>query len=388
MVNHTGQVAFCCYLPWFRDINIKNISGNAVDEIWNGEIAQDLRQRWNEGRLKGVACGDCVGLKRFKKYEHPAEDAANGNGSNDALLNARLNLSEFQTGKTSLDSLPVSMVYIPSVLCNISCIHCFQIPIGKNNESYLESEEILNYYHALGSRAILNNFSGGDPLYFRQTSKLIDAFSPEQKSVSKAIIQTNGLLVKERFQSIQGFKKYGFTISIPSFRKEVCEYIQHGTSFEKLIENLQFLAKCKSEGMDIWMTLHMILMKSNFVDLENVFDFAETYKFDEIWITPVNEPSGKNPSLPSENIFAYHHLLEEIPGWKDILNRASERAFRTGRKVTYDHLEYITTLLSFPTANEEGNSLKDVLWRDLKLTAAHYLPMPVKIFIQKSLLRN
>ena len=343
VVNHTGEVSFCCYHPFFA--NIKNISGNAVDEIWNGKVAQDLRKRWNEERLKGTPCENCVGLSRFKKFEHPVKDIPNGN--NDTLSNARLNIDEFQKGKTVLNSMPVSIVYIPSVLCNIRCIHCFQPPIGKHNESYIESKVLLNFYHALGSRAIVSLFSGGEPLYLRQTFQLIDASSPEQKAVSEAIFQTNGLLIKDKFQSIQGFKNYCFTISIPSFRKETCEYIQKGTSFEKLIENLEFLVKCKSEGMDISMTLYMVLMKSNFIDLENIFEFAETYKFDDIWITPIHELYGRGISLTNENIFKYPYLLEEIPGWKDILAKASQKAFASGYKVTYDHLEYIATLLPF-----------------------------------------
>ena len=346
VVDYTGEVSFCCFHPFFA--NIKNISGNAVDEIWNGKVAQDLRKRWNEGRLKGTPCENCVGLTRFKKFEHPAKDVSNGN--NDTLLNARLNLDEFQKGKTVLNSMPVSIVYTPSVLCNIRCIHCFQPPIGKNNESYIESKVLLNFYHALGSQAIVSLFSGGEPLYLRQTFQLLGAFSPDQKAVSEAIFQTNGLLIKDKFQSIQGFKNYRFIISIASFRKETCEYIQKGTSFEKLIENLEFLVKCKSEGMDISMTLVMVLMKSNFIDLENIFEFAETYKFDEIWVTPVHECSGKGVSLVSENIFKYPYLLEEIPGWKDILAKAYQKALTTGYKLTYDHLEYIATLLPFSTS--------------------------------------
>jgi len=346
VVNHTGEVSFCCYHPFFA--NIKNISGNAVDEIWNGKVAQELRKRWNEGRLEGTPCENCIGLTRFKEYEHPVKDVPSGN--NDTLSNARVNLNEFRKGKTVLNSMPVSIVYIPSVLCNVNCIHCFQPPIGKNNESYIESKVLLNFYHALGSRAIVNLFSGGEPLYLRQTYQLIGAFSPEQKAASEAIFQTNGLLIKDKFQSIQGFKNYRFTISIPSFRKETCEYIQKGTSFEKLIENLEFLVKCKSEGMDISMTLYMVLMKSNFIDLENIFEFAETYKFDEIWVTPVHEPYGKGTSLTSENIFKYSYLLEEIPRWKDILAKASQKAQMAGYKLTYDHLEYIATLLPFSTS--------------------------------------
>lgn len=348
VVNHTGEVSFCCYQPYFANIN--NISGNAVDKIWNGEVAQDLRKRWNEGKLEGTPCGRCVGLSRFKKYDHIMKNISNPSNliNNPFFSNAKLNFDEFNKGNTILKSMPVEIVYIPSVLCNIHCIHCFQPPIGKNNKSYIESKVLLNFYHVLGIRAIVNLFSGGEPFYLHQTYQLIAEFSPEQKAVSKAIFQTNGLLIKDNFQSIQGFKNYRFTISIPSFRKETCEYIQKGTSFEKLIENIKFLVKCKSEGMDISMTLYMVLMKSNFIDLENIFEFAKNYKFDEIWITPVHEPYGKGVSLTSENIFKYSYLLEEIPEWRDILAKTSQKAQATGNYLTYCHLEYIRNQL-FPS---------------------------------------
>lgn len=351
VVNHTGEVSFCCYHPFFA--NIKDVSG---DEIWNGKVAQDLRKRWKEGRLTGSPCENCVGLARFGNFEHPAKDVSGGN--NDTLLNARLNLDEFHEGKSVLSSLPVSIVYIPSVLCNIDCIHCFQVPIGKNKESYIESKVLLDFYHALGSRAIVNMFSGGEPLYLRQTFQLLDEFSPEQKAVSEAVFQTNGLLIKDKFQSIQGFKNYHFTISIASFRKETCEYIQKGMSFEKLIESLEFLVKRKSEGMDILMTLHMVLMKSNFTDLENIFEFAERYKFDEVWVTPVQDAFGKGISLAGENIFKYPYILEGIPEWKSILANASEKALIGGHKLAHNHLEYITTLLP-----QSPSKAKWILWR-------------------------
>ena len=388
VVNHTGEVSFCCYHPWFANINIKIMSDNPMAEIWNGEIAQDLRKRWNEGRLEGSPCDKCVGLRRFQKFEHPAKDISDVfNGNNDTLSNARLNINEFQRGKTILKSMPVEIVYIPSVLCNISCMHCFQPSMGRN-KGYVESEILLNFYHALGSRAIVSLFSGGESLYLPQTFQLIDAFSLDQKSVSEAIFQTNGLLIKDKFQAIHGFKKYSFTISIPSIRAETSEYIQKGTTFKKLIENLEFLVKCKSEGMDISTTLYMVLMKTNFIDLENIFEFAKTYKFNDIWITPVHEPYGKDTSLISENIFLYPNLLEEIFEWKDILDKASQKALMAGYKQTYNHLEYITALLSFPAVSEKRIPLRDILWKNFKLIASHYLPIPVKSFIKKTFLNK
>lgn len=342
LVNYDGEISFCCFHYPFAKIN--TVSENAMDEIWNGEVAQRLRRRWNEGRLQGTPCANCFGLRMFRKYGHPVENMPDMSAP--TFDNAQLNIHEFQEGKAILKSMPVEIVYIPSVLCNLRCIHCFQPPVGKYNNTYIEPGSLLKFYHYLGSRAARNVFSGGEPLYLRQTYQLIGEFSPDHKAASEAVFQTNGMLIRNKFQSIAGFKKYGFRISISSFRKETYEHIQKGATFERLIENLEFLKRCKSEGMDISMTLIIVLMKSNFVDLASIFEFAETHKFDEVWVLPVQEAFGKGEVLQGENIFTLPYLLERIPSWRDILSKASSKAMTTGNRLTGYHLEYIQNQLS------------------------------------------
>lgn len=362
VVDNNGDVFFCCYQFPFANINNISDSKNAINEIWNGEAAQDLRRRWNEGRLEGTPCGRCEGLARFKKYEHIVKNISDlsNRTANPFFSNAKLNFDEFNKGEIILKSMPVEIVYIPSTLCNLDCIFCFQPPTEK--VSCLKTDSLLKFYKYLGSRAIRNVFSGGEPLYIRQTYRLLDEFSPAHKAASEAIFQTNGSLIKDKYKLIKDFKKCSFRISIAAFEKKRYEYLQKGASFEKLIDNLKFLAKLKSSGDNISLDLVMVLMKSNFIDLEGLFEFAETYKFGEVWVTPIHPAFGG--ILFREDIFQFPHLLEKIPSWQDILEKTSQKAKMIKNKPTYYHLEYIRSQLPSSVMMGRYYSIRNLfLWK-------------------------
>jgi organic radical activating enzyme len=342
-LNYDGGISFCCLHYPFA--HISELSEKSVDSIWNGRVAQDLRRRWKEGRLKGTPCGSCPGLSEFKRYAYPVNDLANmPEGS--YKDNVKLNISEINNGDTILRSMPVSIYYTPSVLCNIDCIHCCQPEIGKNNHTYIDTKEILRFYNILGGLAVSNAISGGEPMYLKQTFRLIDEFSREQKAASELILFTNALLIKEKFQQITGFRKYDFEISIVSSRKETYERIHSGADFDKLIENLEFLVKCKAEGIDISVNRIMVLMKSNFDDLDNVFKFASTYKLDNTWIRAIDAAYHKYKMMPDENIFMLPYLLNGIPHWRDTLEKTSQAALSTNNHVAFNHLQYLQRNLS------------------------------------------
>jgi len=364
LVDCDGSISFCCWHYPFAHIN--DVSENATDEIWNSKIAQDLRRRWNEGRLEGTPCGNCAGLNMFQHFPYPIQDMPAMPG--DIYANVQLNIAEFTDGKTVLKSMPVEIQYVPSTLCNIHCIHCYQRPVRKDNNSYIKSKDLLNFYHRLGNRAAKNWFVGGEPLYIRQTFQLINEFSPEQRAASEAVFCTNGLLAKDKFQSIAGFRKYVFLISISSFRKETYEYIHHGASFEKLIENLEFLSQRKFEGMDISLIRQMVVMKSNFVDLMSISSAAKRYKFDEVWVKPVHGAYWKGDILKDENIFQLPHLLKNMPDWKDIIAKASQDVLDTDNKTTYNNLQYLNNQLSSSTVLSRLHSICNLFSWQLRVT--------------------
>jgi len=360
LVNYDGGISFCCFHYPFA--HISEVSAGSIDDIWNGKIARELRERWIEGNLEGTPCSNCFGLTINKRYGYPVDNVAALPPGRYAD-NVNLNMKELMESRTVLKSMPVDVLYVSSVLCNIDCIHCCQPVISKKSCTYVDSKDLLKFYHHLGYLAVCNGFSGGEPLYLRQTYKILDEFPSEQKAASELILLTNAQLIKEKLARITGFRKYTFEISIASYIKKTYEYIHRGASYQKLIENLEFLMKCRKQGLDIYAIQIMVLMKSNFTDLENIFDYTAKYKMDELWILPVQSTYSRFRLLPDENIFLLPHLLNKIPSWQDILERTSEKSLQIGNRVTYNHIEYIRKCLPGSTKSNLLRSIREsIIW--------------------------
>ena len=368
VLNHEGTLSFCCYLKGLG--NLYEMSDNALEEIWNGPIARDVRARWVEGRLEGLRCANCPGLHRFGEYPHHAVTKSDlFRGSSPAACNARLNLSEYVAGATRLQSKPLEIIYIPSVACNIRCIHCFQPPAGTC--SAIPREHLLRFYHQFGSRAIVHLMSGGEPLVIPTVQTLIEAMPAEHRAGSELVLQTNGQLLRDRLRCFDGFKKYHVRISIDGFDKQTYEYIHRGARFERLLEGIDALNQARSE-LNLSTSMVMILMRSNFHGLETLFDFADEHLFSDVWVTPVHAAFGKGNLLRHENIFEFSDLLDQMPEWPDILNRAIERSMLSGRPLACRHLEYIKDSLSRQRLERPG-----VVARSMARAASDPVPRPV-----------
>ncbi len=346
VLDKDGSLSFCCYLKGLA--NIYEMSDRAFEEVWNGPVARRVRNQWVEGRLEGLRCANCPGLQRFGEYPHYALTKPDlFQGSNPAALNARLNLKEFVAGATRLQSAPLEIVYIPGVACNIQCIHCFQPRAG--SDTAIPPQQLLRFYHLLGDRAILHLMSGGEPLVIPAVETLVQAISAEHRAGSEIILQTNGQLLKDRFRRFPGFKKYHVRISIDGYDKETYEYIHRGAQFERLLEGIAEVNEARGE-LDVTTSLVMVLMLSNFRNLNMLFDFADEHLFNDVWVTPVHAAYGKRDALRNENIFEFRDLLHRVPEWPDTLDNAIERSMLSGRHLACRHLEYIKGELTKPGA--------------------------------------
>src|SRR4030042_951887 len=139
LVNYDGGISFCCFYPTFA--HISQVSNNALQEIWNGKIARELRARWRDGNLEGTPCSNCLGLTINKNYGYPVDNIANLPPGRYAD-NVNMNIKELVELRTDLKSMPVDVLHVSSVLCNIDCIHCCQPAISKKNQTYVDSKDL------------------------------------------------------------------------------------------------------------------------------------------------------------------------------------------------------------------------------------------------------
>ncbi len=303
--------------------------------------SQELRRLLYEGNYSNTECANCKGIQRFKEYPHLS--LTHGylfNDNNEYVKNANININEFINGVPILNSLPLEIVYVPGVLCNIKCIHCFQ-----PEKSEVKPESIINFYNQLGNKSIVNLVSGGDPFVMPQIKLLYATMTDLHRLSSEFFIQTNGLKIMSDFEKYKGFKSYHIKISINAYEKSVYERIHRGGNFEKIVKSMCYINE-QRKFKRIKLSLVMVLMRSNFYELKFLFDFAKKNDFDDVWITPVHGAYGRNDPLENENIFENPSLLNNIPDWLEILKQSIAESMISGYKNAFYNLLYIKKILS------------------------------------------
>ena len=96
-----GDVRICC----FNDVVIGNLTKNTLEEIWNSDKANDLRQAFVKGELKGCwqqYCPDCINGTEELNFEQST-------------------LEELYKNMPNLPSI-ISMAY--DERCNRACPSC------------------------------------------------------------------------------------------------------------------------------------------------------------------------------------------------------------------------------------------------------------------------
>jgi pyruvate-formate lyase-activating enzyme len=336
-------IAPCCLLPAWSTLHEYADVPALRDVYWNGEMLRRLRRSLTAHPDKVPFCGDCRDMRRFagnvfftEQYPDlkrlPAPDGAR-------LRNLALNRSEFETGAERLISLPSEMVYVLGEPCNIRCKHCFQTGYGET----VDVGRLRILYESLGTMAVRHLVSGGEPLAMSVTKDLFGMIPAEHKRESELLLQTNAMLLRERFDMLRGFGKLTVRISIASFDPATYEAVHVGASHARLIENLKFVSALRAGGENISLELVTVVMKSNLFQLSRVLEEAKAFGFDRVWFTEV--ASANTEILVSEDIFSLPHMLEEMPGWEDALHAAQETAMRFGYGTAAAHAAHLRGLL-------------------------------------------
>jgi MoaA/NifB/PqqE/SkfB family radical SAM enzyme len=138
-------------------------------------------------------------------------------------------------------------------------------------------------------------------------------------------INTNGLFINEEW--IKRFAKTNICLiySIDGVTKDIYEYIRGGARFEDLLKSLnlikEYKERCNFDENKIKTIINVVIMRSNYSQLEQFVDFAYEYKFNVLQLTPIEGEFG------SENIFFHkssqisEYIEKALP---QVLNKAKD----------------------------------------------------------------
>ncbi len=222
--------------------------------------------------------------------------------------NKLLNELEIAQKKLILDSRMRNLIVTLSTRCNLNCTMCEEIRL-RWEIPQKTLREVISFFPYL-ERIV---WQGGEVFLLDFFGDLIKAAAKFPKL--RQVITTNGLLIDERWAEDLVKSNVDLTFSIDGATKDIYESIRRGAKFETLIRNLSnFNQLRKQHHHPIDINLHVVVMKSNYHQLERFIDFAKEYDFKLLALLPI----GGNYGSP-ENIFHFKNdralkfIKETIP---------------------------------------------------------------------------
>lgn len=198
------------------------------------------------------------------------------------LKNILLNEYENAQNKIYLKSYPRIINLVLTTRCNLRCTMCSEIvhngEYNLSNEGIKNLVEIMPYLEKLVLR-------GGEVFLHEKILYILEQAKKYKVDIE---IVTNGLLLTGKIVNLLLDVLTEITFSIDSVNKETYEKIRVGANFEKLLENIDMFNNLNKErNCKVFTRLTMVVMKSNYKEIENIIKFASEHQFKEVYLLPV-----------------------------------------------------------------------------------------------------
>jgi MoaA/NifB/PqqE/SkfB family radical SAM enzyme len=302
LIDKNGSCFACECTSWLPQ-SVGNLQKLELEEIINSDLIKLMRQSVSDGTYKYCNEKQCpyilstyIKNTEYSRYKE--------------LKNIRLAIDDS---------------------CNLSCPSCRNKTIflykGKVFKMRLKLvDKILKYLQNNKQKNFnIHIGSDGDPfasLIYRNFMKRTGVF----KHLSYSIL-TNGLLIKKNFfkfrHVIDNLQTLG--LSIDGATKSTYEELRRGGSFDKIIENLEFI---KTLDRKFKLELHCVVQQKNYKEMYEYIELGKRFDVDKIYFNKITnwnvladfkDRAVWLPEHPENNIFK--NIV------KDIENTRYEKEF-------------------------------------------------------------
>ena len=280
-----GGVRICSW----SDGQIGNLLEEDIEDIWNGEKADKIRESIIDGSYKYCRATSCPYLE------------------NDSL--PYITEEEMQKKAVKAER-PVNFNVACDFTCNHSCPSC-RDHIFVGDAVYKENlqtviDKIIPYLDTAESFITCGN---GDVFSSPQMLSVLERLQP-QKDTLTISIETNGALFDEQhWKKIEHLSKYKIRVAVTpnSFEPTTFQYLNGGhNTYDKVIQNLYFMKDLRKKGLISFLEISMVMQDRNFWELPK---FAERclndFEADMVTIKP---------------LYHWFGLAEDMYWYKDVLN--------------------------------------------------------------------
>ena len=301
-----GNVSFCCP-SWINNYHIGNINENSVEEVWNGEAAQELRRSILDGSFR--YCDEKV-CPHLSTKTHCVQTLHQIEGAVDKGWD--LVADDIRNNKTILDHKPLLLHFGYDRSCQLACPSCRLEVImesGKRREYILGLQDKLRK-EAFKDAKTFTITGSGDPFaspVFRELLMTLEEH--EAPNLEYIQLLTNGLLIDKYWNKISDFareKIQHISISIDAASQETYKKVRKGGDWNRLLENLGFTKKLKDEGQIISFNTSFVVQADNVEEMLNFVDLCADYD-----VTLVQFQTYEPDFLDFTEIHL-HHILYDV----------------------------------------------------------------------------
>lgn len=260
------------------------------------------------------------------------------------LENISLNEKEFKDKKTVLESKVRRIMVTLTNKCNFKCKMCrwsIRKKVLTLADKYIEQiVKLLPYLDYVA-------WQGGEVF-------LVDYF----KDIFKKIIQyphivqeitTNASLITEDWAELISASNIRLIVSIDSLNKETYACIRKGGCLEEIIRNISLINKARERNNKTKFDsgINIIVMRSNYKELELFVDFASQYKFNFLnFMYLVDTLASEEHIFEPPDSEAISYLRETMP-------KIIDRADRLGIRVCYEFEPLLSNFIAQTDNNPE-----------------------------------
>ena len=268
----------CC--PGWLDTPIGNLLNNTVEEIWNGKMAQQIRQSILDGTFKYCNKSKCAFLQNMtgpvKKIEN-IEDREFKNA--------------IEQGLTLLPYGPRQVNCCYDRSCNLSCLSCRTnviIEIEREEEILGIQDKIIKEIFPDIQYLYIAGF--GDPFgspYFRKWLQSMKR--EEMPSLNEIHFHTNAILWNRKLwnlikEDVRQMVKSA-EISIDAASPKTYSLNRRGGSFQVLLKNLNFIAELRKNEPLKHVTISMVVQDNNFQEMPDFIKIGKHFGFDTVYFS-------------------------------------------------------------------------------------------------------
>ncbi|NLB35357.1 MAG: radical SAM protein, partial [Elusimicrobia bacterium] len=212
-------------------------------------------------------------LKRYLETPDSLKDPIKQNRAKNEL--------EIAQGKIQIKTHPEILYVTLTNKCNANCLVC----CVEKTPPWEIREEVLNEIKSLFPYLKRIFWLGGE-VFFYKNFKRVFAQAIKYPQM-KQVILTNGLLLDKEWADLFSQSNLHLVYSIDSIIPEVYEKIRRGSSYKKLLENIQLVKDAEIRNTEFSTGMTFILMKSNYTELPLLADFALEKGFKTLTINEV-----------------------------------------------------------------------------------------------------